>query len=302
MIGNTISPGGLRSAVEEKQRLPTPLSAGRMMFDLGVSISPNKTKFAPLLFSGDLSKGMQSAKNLGYRGVELSLLDSHEIDQDHVLKNVQDLGLKVYAIATGQTYYTDGFSLYDRTEIKRQRTIDRLKGHIDFASRLDSAVIIGGIRGKIDAQGQAIDELKEKGALALKTCVRYAEEKGILLLLEPINRYETNLVNTLAEGSEVIKEIGSAHLKLLPDTFHMNIEERSFEESLAGAGSDIGYVHFADSNRQAPGRGHIDFTQIVSALERMHYSGPVGIEVLPEPDDYSAAEQAIRYLNSMNVS
>ena len=271
------------------------------MFDLGVSISPIKSEFAPLLFSGDLYRGMQSIKELGYRGVELSLLDSQAIDQNRVLQNIRELGLEVYAIATGQTYYTDGFSLYGPTEEKRQMTIERLKGHIDFASRLNSTVIIGGIRGTIDAQGPTFDELQEKGSLALKACVRYAEKKGIILLLEPINRYETNVVNTLAEGSDVIKKIGSTHLKLLPDTFHMNIEERSLEESIVSAGAAIGYMHLADSNRQAPGRGHIDFSRIVSALKKINYSGPIGVEVLPLPDDYNAAEQAIRYLNTVNT-
>lgn len=271
------------------------------MFEFGISISPRKSEFAPLLFSGDLNKGMQSAKEIGYRGVELSLLDSHAIDQNQVLENIKELGLKVYAIATGQTYYTDGFSLYGPTKEKRQKTVERLKGHIDFASKLNSTVIIGGIRGKIDEQGRAFDELKKEGTRALKTCVRYAEEKGIVLLLEPINRFETNVVNTLAEGVELIRQIESAHLKLLPDTFHMNIEESSFEESIYNAGALIGYVHLADSNRQAPGRGHIDFPQIISVLKKIHYNNPIGIEVLPLPDDYSAAKQAMRYMSSFNT-
>lgn len=270
------------------------------MFELGVSISPRKTEFAPLLFSGDMAKGMQNAKELGYCGVELSLLDSLAINQDEVLKYLKTLDLKVFAIATGQTYYTDGFSLYGATNETRNKTIERLKGHIDFASRLNSTVIIGGIRGKIDAQGQAFDELKEKGTLALSACVRYAEERNVLLLLEPINRYETNVINTLAEGVDLIRKIGSAHLKLLPDTFHMNIEERSLEKSISDAGASIGYIHFADSNRQAPGRGHTDFLKIVSALKKANYTGPIGIEVLPVPDDFSAAEQAIRHMNSLN--
>jgi sugar phosphate isomerase/epimerase len=271
------------------------------MFDLGVSLSPRKSEFAPLLFSGDLNTGMQRVKDLGYCGVELSLLDSLTIDQDELLNKLETLGLEVYAIATGQTYYQDGYSLYGPTAEKRQKTIERLKGHIDFATRLDCAVIIGGIRGKIDAQGQALQDLKEKGTLALKTCARYAEEKKVHLLLEPINRYETNVINTLAEGSDLIGKIGSQHLKLIPDTFHMNIEEQSLEKSIVDAGDLIGYIHFSDSNRRSPGWGHIDFAKIVSALKKTKYTGPVGIEVLPEPDDYSAAEQAIRYLNSMRI-
>jgi sugar phosphate isomerase/epimerase len=79
----------------------------------------------------------------------------------------------------------------------------------------------------------------------------------------------------------------------------MNIEERSFEESLTRAGAKIDYIHFADSNRLAPGWGHIDFAGILSVLKKLNYKGPIGIEVLPKPDDYSAAQQAVRYVNKI---
>ena len=197
--------------------------------------------------------GMKNAKDLGYTGVELSLLDSEKVKQEWLMDKLEELNLKVYTIATGQTYYTDGYSLYSEEEDKRQRAVNRVKGHIDFAARLGSAVIIGGIRGKITAQAEGFKEMEEKGMIAFRACVKYAESKGVILLLEPVNRYETNLINTLNDGLDIIEEIGSDHLKLLPDTFHMNIEESSIEESVVRAGSSIGYIHFADSNRLAPG-------------------------------------------------
>jgi 5-keto-L-gluconate epimerase len=269
------------------------------MFKLGVSLSPTKTKFGPLLFSGDLLQGLEVAKKLGYAGVELSLLESARMDQPWLADKLAALGLQVFAIATGQTYVTDGYALYSSRKQDRQVTIERLKRHIDFAAKLGSAVIIGGIRGKISSSGNRFIKNVKQGNLALKTCLEYAEEAGVSLLLEPINRYETDVINTIDEGLELIEKLGSPNLKLLPDTFHMNIEERSLEESINRAGPRIGYIHFADSNRMAPGWGHIDFARVLSALEKIGYEGPIGIEVLPKPDDLRAAEQAIGHLNSL---
>jgi len=265
------------------------------MFKVGISISPIKSKFSPLLFSGDLNKGLKNASDLGYDGVELSLLDSNDIDREWILRRLKDLRLHVYTIATGQTYYANGYSLYSIEEVKRKKAVDRIKGHIDFASRLGSMVIIGGIRGETVGEERKLEQEK-KGKLAISECAEYAEKKGVILLLEPINRYETNLINTLDEGVELIEEIGNKNLRLLPDTFHMNIEEKSLEESLLKSKSYIEHIHFADSNRMAPGWGHIDFDGIVSTLKKIGYKGAIGIEILPEPDDCRAARQAISYV------
>lgn len=269
------------------------------MLTLGVSLSPTKSDFGPLLFSGDLQKGLENIAKLGYAGVELSLLDSNTIDQKWLMNMLSELELKAFAIATGQTYVTDRCALYAWEERERHITVERLKGHIDFAVKLDCSVIIGGIRGKITSSGDRFQKQLEKGTMALKVCVEYAEKRAVTLLLEPVNRYETNIINTVDEGLKLIEEIGSDSLRLLPDTFHMNIEERSFEDSLTRAGALIGYIHFADSNRLAPGSGHIDFPRILSTLEKIKYTGPVGIEILPKPDDFKAAEQAIKYVSSM---
>lgn len=269
------------------------------MFNIGISISPDKSVFGPLLFSGDLNKGLENASGLGYDGVELSLLDSQDLDQVWLLDRLKDLGLSVYAIATGQTYYTDGYSLYSFEKNKKNKSVERIKGHIDLASKLNSMVIIGGIRGKVTENGKKKLEKEDVGRKAIRECVRYAESKRVILLIEPINRYETNIINTLEEGISLIEEIGSENLKLLPDTFHMNIEEVSIEESLLKARPHIGYVHFADSNRLAPGFGHLDFEKILSVLRKINYKSIIGIEILPKPDDFKAGEKAISYLRNL---
>jgi sugar phosphate isomerase/epimerase len=268
--------------------------------EIGVSLSPSSTAFGPLLFSGDLEKGLVTASQLGYDGVELSLLDSSQLDHASIRRRLQELNLKAYAIATGQTFVTDGCSLYGSDAAKRQKAVERIMGHVDFAVELKCMVIIGGIRGAVEAaEPTQWSALAEKGAMAVRTCVEYAERAGVVLLLEPINRYETNVVNTLEQGMELIDQIGTSNLKLLPDTFHMNIEEPSIRQSIVKAASTIGYVHFADSNRWAPGWGHIDFPSVVSALREVGYTGAIDMEVLPKPDDHAAAAQAIRHVRQL---
>jgi sugar phosphate isomerase/epimerase len=85
----------------------------------------------------------------------------------------------------------------------------------------------------------------------------------------------------------------------MPDVFHMNIEDVSITGSLEKAGALVGYMHFADSNRWAPGQGHLDFPAILASLKRIGYEGYVTVEILPYPDPDTAAEQAITYLRTL---
>lgn len=269
------------------------------MLKIGLCVSPTKPESAPLLYQGDILKGLESASKYGYDGVELSLLDSQELDQEWLIEKLRELNLEAFAIATAQTYSIDGYSLYSVHEEKRQEAIKRIRAHIDFASRLNAMVIIGGIRGKLTGPMGDWSAQREKGTQALASCVRSAEKKGVTLVLEPINRYETNLVNTVEEALEIVEEMGSRYLRLLLDTFHLNIEESSIVGSMLMAGSHLEYVHFADNNRLAPGWGQIDFTQVLSGLKEIGYQGPISVEVLPKPDDDRASEQAIQHIRSL---
>jgi sugar phosphate isomerase/epimerase len=215
------------------------------------------------------------------------------------MKKIDQLGLSVFAIATGQTFVTDRCGLYSCYDEKRNKALERLFHHIEFAARLNCKVIIGGIRGKVEDARDNLAETLKKGNAAVAECAYYGEDQGVTLLIEPINRYETNVINRLDQGLELIREIKSEHLKLLPDTYHMNIEERSPEKSIIEAGASIGYIHFADSNRMAPGWGHIDFAQIIAALKKIAYAGHIGIEILPKPDHHRAAQQAIKFLRGI---
>ena len=262
------------------------------MIKTSLALSPTPADFAPLLFAGDMFLGMQVAAQLGYDGVELNLRDSEQLDQDEILKKVNNLGLEVSAFGTGQSYFHDKLSLADTDEEVQSRVRKRLRGHIRFASKLGAQVVLGSIRGVLDAQS---DETRTAGYRvavdAVQELAAFAFQLNVSLFVEPINRYETNFLNTVDETLEFIKAVGQPNVGLLADTFHMNIEERNMGESLQKAGGLLWHVHFADSNRYAPGMGHIDFASLVGVLKQMGFSGYTSAEIVPVPDSRVAAKR-----------
>ena len=136
---------------------------------------------------------------------------------------------------------------------------------------------------------------------ALQECCAAAAEHGVRLALEPINRYETTLINSIPQGLRLVEAVGAANMGLLADTFHMNIEEQSIEGSIRQAGDRIFHFHVADSNRWRPGAGHLDFAAILHALFAAGYGGFVSGEFLPIPDADTAARQGIAHLRSLKI-
>ena len=133
----------------------------------------------------------------------------------------------------------------------------------------------------------------------LKTCCKESEKRGVGFCLEAVNRYELPYHNTLGEVAAIIGHVESPSLKMLVDTFHMNIEETSPEEAIREHGSHIGAVHLADSNRLAPGLGHINFEEIMRALIDVNYDGYLTVEI-SHPNIKDAGEAgASKYIKGL---
>jgi 5-keto-L-gluconate epimerase len=272
------------------------------MFRTAFSLSPLITGFGPMLFSGDLNRGLKVASELGYNGVELSIKNPLDLDKEDIIKRTESLGLDIYAIATGQSYYNDGYSFSAEDKNTRNSAIKRIKDNIDFAEILNCKIIIGGILGNIREKFGSGSDVEKRVIDSFYPCLDYAKMKNVTILFEPINRYETLFINTMEEGREFLNVFNYDNLKLIPDTFHMNIEESSLENSLRDNIDFIGYIHLVDSNRRAPGFGHTDFKSIIKTLTELNYSGVLSCEILPLPDSLTAANQAIKYLkNELNI-
>jgi sugar phosphate isomerase/epimerase len=245
-----------------------------------------------------LEANLKRVSDLGYDGVELAIRDPGLVDDEELLKLLWRHKLESPAIGTGQAWGEEGLSFTDPDPQIRRSAVKRIKSHLGLAARLGAVVIIGLIRGTLKPgieKAQAMAWLVK----ALRECSAAASSVGVRLALEPINRYETALINTAAEGLELIDQVGADNFGLLLDTFHMNIEEPSLEASISRAANRIFHFHAADSNRWYPGAGHINFHSILHLLEDLEYKGYVSGEFLPIPDAARAAEKAIAYLRSL---
>lgn len=262
---------------------------------LSIVLSTQPAQFDAVAFKGDFERHVARIAALGYDGVELAIREPKRLNGERVVRVLEGYGLQVPAIGTGQAWGEEGLSFTDPEPQVRAAAVQRVKEHVPFAARLGAQIIIGLLRGLVKpgvSHEQAMRWLIE----ALGECCEAAASAGVRLCLEPINRYETTLVNTVAQGLELIAAVGADNLGLLLDTFHMNIEEPKIEASMRAADRRLFHFHVADSNRWYPGAGHIDFARLLTVLQDMGYAGWMSGEFLPQPDGETAAREAIRYL------
>ncbi|MCJ7797110.1 MAG: sugar phosphate isomerase/epimerase [Thermoleophilia bacterium] len=258
-----------------------------MSFD--TSAAP--TVFGPMLFAGRVPEAIRVAAELGYQGIEISLRSAQELDWDRLREALEQHGLALSALGSGRIFLEDGLSFSDPDAAVRHAAVTRVGGLIDVAAGFCALVIIGLVRGARPSSG---DGSRGRAWIAecLGECADRAGAAGIGLVVEAINRYETVFCNTAAETLELLDHVGRGNVGLLLDVFHMNIEEASIAAAIRAAGERLHYFHIVDSNRWAPGFGHVDYGEIMAALQAVGYAGWVSAEILPRPDDYAAARQA----------
>jgi sugar phosphate isomerase/epimerase len=263
-----------------------------------IVLSTHTARFNAVAFKGDFEANVAKIAAWGYDGVELAIRDPRLVDADGLLSVVNQHGLEMPAIGTGQAWGEEGLSFTDPDPDVQAAAIQRVRDHVPFAARTGAVIIIGLLRGIVKSgveREQAYDWLVE----ALQQCSAAAAPHGVRLVLEPLNRYETTLINNVDQGLALIEAVGADNFGLLLDTFHMNIEEPSIEDSIRAAGDRILHFHVADSNRWYPGAGHLDFKSILDALFATGYQGFVSGEFMPMPDADISAQRSIAYLRQL---
>ena len=257
---------------------------------LSIVLSTQPASFSALAYKGGIKENLLKIKRLGYDGVELAVRDPRLLDLDDLDRLLQGNALSVSAIGTGQAFGEEGLSFTHEDATIRRRAVDRIKAHMDLGTHLDAAVIIGLIRGRRDADA-SIETTEVRLTEALSECAGYRPD--VRLAVEPINRYETDLLNSVDSALRFMDRLGLDNVGLLLDTFHMNIEEPDPLASIVTAKDRLFHFHVADSNRWHPGAGHIDFRKVVETLGAVGYVGFVSAEILPYPDPDTAAQKTM---------
>jgi 5-keto-L-gluconate epimerase len=262
---------------------------------LAVTMVKEAAVQAPLVLRGDFRGAIQLAAQIGYDAVELHVPNPAEVDVHAIRSACNAYGVVVSSIGTGLAWVRDGLALTSPDEQVRQRALARLQDFVRLGKELDSVVIVGLMKGLVkESEGRSEYERYLTGAL--DACLTLARDSSVMLVLEAMNRYESDILNTIEECVRYIQRFDSAHLKLHIDTYHMNIEEDRIGRNIRTAREHIGHVHIADSNRGYPGLGHYNFAETIAALQTVGYKGALAVECVPKPTPEQAALGAYEFL------
>ncbi len=246
----------------------------------------------PFVLWDPLPQSIRLAAELGYDAVEIFPPGPEAIDPTQLKSLLAEHRLQLAAVGTGAGWVKHRLQLADASPEVRGQAIQFVRSIIQLAGQFGASAIIGSMQGRHD-HVVSREDARRYLCDALRELAEYAATFGVPLLYEPLNRYETNQANTVAQALELLTQIGHANVKLLCDLFHMNIEEASIAQALIDAGSAVGHVHFVDSNRRAAGMGHIDYATIIKALQSIGYRGYLSAEAFALPDSLEAAKQTI---------
>lgn len=214
--------------------------------------------------------------------VELNIVDYEAVDPVGLLRFLQDFDLRLQNLATGAMALRRAHALAHPDSSRRTDAIDAIRRAIAFAAETapgngqhTPGIILGLVQGNSDAPKE---EQRALFAAALEELLPSAADAGVALIVEATNRYLSGVSHTVEESVEFALRLNSPFIRVLPDTFHMNIEERDICAQLVRHRDFIDELHVSENNRFYPGFGALDFRHIIGCLEATGFRGPYIIE------------------------
>ncbi|MFQ5821514.1 MAG: sugar phosphate isomerase/epimerase family protein [Candidatus Heimdallarchaeota archaeon] len=260
-----------------------------------------------------LKKGIERISRYGYDGVEI-VGEPEKIDTKEVRRLLKKYDLEASSICS---IYTRERDLVSSNEKVRKNAVKYVKDVARMAFELGASVIIVAPSACTKVYPEAPFEKEWDWAVEnIRKAAQYAADLGVKLAIEPWNRYETYFINRLEQALDLRNDVNLKNVGVMGDLFHMSIEEASLADAILKVGKNLIHLHIADTNRAAPGRGHLDFKPIVKALKTINYKHYLSMELLPAAADPFAAmkvrkcdeffdlytEESIEYLKKLWLS
>lgn len=221
---------------------------------------------------------LEKFREWGFDSVEIALENVSDLDIRKLKKALRDNGLVCGSICGA---FGPGRDLRGSRQ-EQQNAIDYIKGVMDIMAEIDCPVMGGPLYSAVGrAEAVEPDEYKNQWytvAKHLQSLAGYAKQSGIKLAIEPLNRYETDFINTCEQAMKMVHDVNSDALGIHLDTYHMNIEEKDSAKAIIDAGQRLALLHACGCDRGTPGNDHIDWMSIAPALHLIQYDGSVVIE------------------------
>ncbi len=261
-------------------------------FPLGVQITLPENYHV----DGDFSKIMSLARETGLAELELNLHEPDEVDLDELEDFLRGFGLSMTRLATGGFAKRHGLSLSSGNEKVRGESVQRCVGLVRAARLRAWEVILGFFKGAPDGDPAAARERFRRSLLEIAVA---CGPGPLPIVVEATNRYESPVANTLQEAADFTTAYLPRGMKILPDTFHMNIEEASTTEALRHFRGRYHSLHISDNNRLLPGFGAIDFEPIFRLLSEIGYTGSLVVEGNAQASLREDLETSIRFIDRL---
>jgi len=229
-------------------------------------------------FSNRTMSLFEKVKKQGFDVLEICIEDPETIDAAVIAKAAATFDVEPLicgAFGPGRDISADDPS-------SRQTGVSYIKTCIDIASQVGAKLVSGPMYAEVGKIGlQTPDAKKQRTEWAvenMQTVAAYAKNAGVKLAVEPLNRFETDFLNTVDQGLAFLEQIGATNVGFLLDTFHMNIEEKKIGDAIRRAGEKIFNFHACGNDRGTPGEDHINWDEIKRALQDVGYDDYLIIE------------------------
>ncbi|MED4599130.1 sugar phosphate isomerase/epimerase [Paenibacillus validus] len=225
-----------------------------------------------------IEKVMKFVSETGYDAIEIRAA-VNEYNWKELLRLSKDLSLDIGGLTGDTGWPCEEQDLANRSAAHRQRAVEYFKRQIEAVKEVEGSylVVCPSAVGKTALMGNPGEDWKW-AVDSVQKLTDQASEWDVTLVIEPLNRYESCIVNTAEHALQFVQEVGHPNVKTLLDSYHMNVEEKDMETPFFTVKDHLEILHVADSNRQALGRGHINFAPFVSGIQKAAFNGTVVVE------------------------